>query len=111
MKHQTLTTTTKKATLKNSVQKSDCPAVFSPPTLARFEAIQRELKAYEARMAYLQDVAQQKINLQKTGCTPEIRRYRATREDRARLPKTLENLRQQIRLLQHEHEVLKRYGR
>ena len=34
-------------------------------------------------MAYLQVAAQRRINLQKTGCTAEIRRYRATREDRA----------------------------
>lgn len=85
--------------------------LLSPETQARLTDIEFSLDLYHASIHTLQLLAKGEINLRKTGCTREIRRYRPTREDERRLPKTVENLRQQVRLLQHEWEVLQRYGR
>lgn len=85
--------------------------LLSPETQARLTDIEFSLDLYHASIHTLQLLAKGDINLRKTGSTAEIRRYRPTREDKQRLPKTLENLRQQMRLLQHEWEVLQRYGR
>lgn len=85
--------------------------VFSSTTLARFEEIAELIKAHEKNIAYLQAIADDCIHLRKKGATAGIRCYQRTRDDEARLPKTLANLRQQIDWLKHEREVLKKYGR
>jgi len=85
--------------------------VFSYTTLARFEEIAEQMAAHESNIVYLQAVVEGGIDLTQIGCTAAIRYYRRTKEDEVRLPKTLENLRQQIRLLEHEREVLRKYGR
>jgi hypothetical protein len=84
---------------------------LSMVTLERLEIIAKQITAHEANMAYLQAVFEGRIDLSKTGCTSAIRRYQPTREDKARFPKTIENLQQQICLFKHEREVLKKYGR
>jgi hypothetical protein len=87
------------------------PRKFSFSTLKRFEEIAEHIQTHENNIAYLKAVASGEINLRKTGCTTAIRCYQRTKEDEARLPRTLANLQQQIGLLQHEREVLKKYGR
>jgi hypothetical protein len=82
----------------------------SPETQARLTWIALQITANKANIAYLHALASGGINLRKTGCTREIRRYRRTREDEQRLPKTILNLRQQINWLEREREVLKIYG-
>jgi hypothetical protein len=87
------------------------PRAFSWATLKRFEEIADQIQTYKNSIRYLKAVASGEIDLSKTGCTPAIRCYQRTKEDEARLPKTLENLQRQIDLLNHEREVLQRYGR
>lgn len=84
---------------------------FSFSTLKRFEEIVDHIQTYENSIRYLKAVASGEIDLQKTGCTDSIRCYQRTKEDEARLPKTLDNLQRQIDLLNREWDVLQRYGR
>jgi hypothetical protein len=85
--------------------------IVSPNTLLRLGEIKNAIQMYEEQIIYLQQVWEGRIDLKKQGCTPEIRCYQPTREDKQRLPHTLANLHQQIRILAHEREALKIYGR
>jgi hypothetical protein len=87
------------------------PRAFSFSTLKRFEEIAAHIQIHKNNISYLKAVASGEIDLSKTGCTDSIRCYQRTKEDEARLPRTLANLQQQIDLLHHEQEVLQRYGR
>lgn len=80
-------------------------------TLLRIEEIKISIKTYQDQIAYFKAMAEGHIDLRNHGCTNEIRRYKPTQEDKKRLPNTIENLRQQIRLLAHEQEALILYGR
>ena len=91
--------------------KKGIPRVFSPTTVARFAEIAEQIQAHENNIAYLQSIATCRAGLRRAGCKKLIKAFQCTPEDERRLPRTLQNLRQQMDLLQYEREVLKRYGR
>jgi hypothetical protein len=92
---------------RDALEKND----RSLETLMRIEEIKISIKTYQDQIAYFQAMAEGQIDLRNHGCTNEIRRYKPTQEDKKRLPHTIENLRQQIRIFSHEQEALTIYGR
>ena len=97
--------------IKIAALKNVCPdRPLSAMTLARLEEITEHIAAHENNIAYLQFIAGCRKTLQRMG-KKIIPALQITREGETRLPKTLNNLQQQIDLLNYEREVLKRYGR
>jgi hypothetical protein len=75
----------------------------------RVEVIRRELKFLDRHVVLLKDFAEGRWDLKNKGYTRGAEGYQQTAEDKARLPRTLANLKAQRARLEREREVLMEY--
>jgi hypothetical protein len=84
--------------------------IFSEKTQTRIDSLKHMLQAYEKSILRLNDFAEGKLTLRNKRYTYAAECYKRTKRDEQRLPSTINNIKSQMRLYQHELEVLQEYG-